>query len=200
MSSRSIVQQAKKELDESGNKYSWKPGTRIGVLPDVAMREFRKIYDEKSAITPADVLDRATDLDSPLHYEFDWNDPTAAHAHRMDQARYMLRSLVVVVRKSDGNYTEPVRAVLSVYQATPDHGDSETPNMFTPHVFIPVNQVFSEADQRRQQLVMALKELAVFRKRYQNLEALARLFADIDEVEQGVLLEVEQRALILTLA
>jgi hypothetical protein len=49
------------------------------------------------SITPQDVLDDARAPDSPLHGLFQWDDATAAEAHRLDQAREVIRQVRVTV-------------------------------------------------------------------------------------------------------
>jgi hypothetical protein len=42
-------------------------------------------------ITPEDVVQDAADPESPLHPYFDWDDAQAAHKHRLEQARTILK-------------------------------------------------------------------------------------------------------------
>jgi hypothetical protein len=46
-------------------------------------------------VTPYDIVDAARDPDSPLHSAFTWDDAEAAHQHRLDQARYLIRRIHV---------------------------------------------------------------------------------------------------------
>jgi hypothetical protein len=56
--------------------------------------EIEKLTGGK-ATTPAAVLDAARKKASPLHKFFDWDDSSAAQKYRLDQARYMLRSIEI---------------------------------------------------------------------------------------------------------
>ena len=58
--------------------------------------ELEAIEREHGGITPALVVDAASDEDSALHEWFEWDDSAAAHAHRLAQARQLIR--VVYVR------------------------------------------------------------------------------------------------------
>jgi len=49
------------------------------------------------------VLEAATNADSPLHKMFEWDDSTAAHAHRIWQARKLIKS--VKIERPDGDLT-----------------------------------------------------------------------------------------------
>lgn len=48
-------------------------------------------------LTPVSVVDAARSPESPLHRYFEWNDSLAAIAHRLDQARVLIRSVRVSV-------------------------------------------------------------------------------------------------------
>lgn len=48
-------------------------------------------------LTPERVVAHAREEGSPLHALFDWNDESAAHAHRLHQARILIRSVRVEI-------------------------------------------------------------------------------------------------------
>ena len=70
-------------------------------------------------ITPEMTVDDAADVDSPLHPLFEWDDKKAGHAHRLDQARYLLRSVRVEVRRADR------KIIVPYYVRDPDAGDDQ---------------------------------------------------------------------------
>lgn len=64
--------------------------------------EKRRILDEIAArhdgvLRPEDVVHEAKDPKHPLHGDFTWDNATAAHAHRIDQARTLIKTVRVVV-------------------------------------------------------------------------------------------------------
>jgi hypothetical protein len=50
---------------------------------------------EDGRITPDDIVRAAQDHNSPLHKEFEWDDAAAAQAHRLNQARELIRRVEV---------------------------------------------------------------------------------------------------------
>lgn len=50
---------------------------------------------EQGGVTNRDVLDAARSVQSPLHPYFEWDDKVAADLHRLEQARYLMRSVRV---------------------------------------------------------------------------------------------------------
>jgi hypothetical protein len=50
-------------------------------------------------LTPKAVVEAAADPQSALHRYFDWDDATAAHSHRIETARALIRSVTIVERR-----------------------------------------------------------------------------------------------------
>lgn len=87
-------------------RYSFRSGARIrGVTAEAAARELERIRS-RSALTPEAVVTSASDPANPLHPAFDWNDQTAAHEHRLQQARQLIRAVHVQIEES--RVPEPV--------------------------------------------------------------------------------------------
>lgn len=53
--------------------------------------------EKDGRLTPNAVLEDAAERDSPLHDFFEWDDSKAGHAYRLDQARTLIKSVMVVV-------------------------------------------------------------------------------------------------------
>lgn len=51
------------------------------------------LRDADGFIDPEGVVNDARNPTAPTHDQFDWNDVTAAHAHRLDVARQLIRSV-----------------------------------------------------------------------------------------------------------
>ena len=87
-------------------KYQWKQGAHGKGDAQAIGTEIERLDAEYDGVTPEVVLDEAKKKRSPLHDCFEWNDREAAVAYRLVQARYLLRSIEVVIEKAD---TEPLR-------------------------------------------------------------------------------------------
>lgn len=117
------------------------------------------------SITPDAVVADARSAESPLHLFFEWDDAAAAEAHRIERARYLIRSVRVVIEKEG---REP----------------------FTPRAFVRagtegaeykrVQVVLAQPDLREDLLRRALDELRAWRRRYADLKELAEVFAAVD--------------------
>ena len=74
------------------------------------------LHGQHGHLTPEIVLDDARDESSPLHDHFDWDDASAAEAHRLDQARGLIRRVKVRRISADGAAVR-VRMFASIQEA-----------------------------------------------------------------------------------
>jgi len=56
-----------------------------------------ELVDHHTVITPEMVVKEAESPDSPLHKHFNWDDVTAAHQHRLAQARTLLNKYRITI-------------------------------------------------------------------------------------------------------
>lgn len=59
------------------------------------------VRESRGSLTPAIVVEEASEPDHPLHSRFQWDDASAAHAFRLEQARSLIRSARIVYREGD---------------------------------------------------------------------------------------------------
>ncbi|MDR6511455.1 hypothetical protein J2792_002327 [Novosphingobium capsulatum] len=147
--------------------YKWKSSGGLALPAQVVGEELERIRVANNGRLEGElVVERARDKANPLHPAFEWNDKKAAHAFRVDQARYLIRHIeVVVAEKPDA---PPTRAFVSVVR---DKDRSYTS----------VQHAMSDEELRQQVLAQAWAELEAWRKRYAELAELADVFASIDK-------------------
>jgi hypothetical protein len=78
------------------------PGSRFEkkAIPHVE-QALEKIAKPDGTFVPQDVVDAASPPRSPLHPFFEWDDDEAARAHRLHQARLLVRAVEVRVLTAD---------------------------------------------------------------------------------------------------
>lgn len=153
--------------------YKWARGAHVPLDANIAGTALEALAEKHKTLTPRLVVDEARPDDAPLHPAFEWNDITAAEAYRENQARHMLRS-ITVVRVKDGEEQAPIRAYVNVTVTT--QPDTEQ------RVYMDTTAAMSDKDTRKQVLETALRELKAFRKKYAQLQELAKVFAAIDAI------------------
>jgi hypothetical protein len=131
--------------------------------------ELHSIYRAHGVCTPQLVVDSASEPSSPLHSLFTWDDEAAAAAHRLDQARQLIRKVKIWIDRPDGPIQ--VRAFVNV-SAGPE-GE---------RTYMPVEDAMADEATRKLVLRRAWQEMVAFRRRYEGLEECSRVIAAIDEV------------------
>lgn len=154
--------------------YKIKEGSHLSIDAQEAGERIEIINKLNGIITPELVLKDARNDESPLHEGFDWDDSTAAEAYRLDQARYILRSIVVVTSISDEE-TKTIRAFVSV---KPTEGEK---------IYTTIAYAMSDTEFRQQLIDRAYKELQQWSTRYKELVE----FKTVHEAVQSIQFEVE---------
>lgn len=158
----------------------WKSGTQHKVKAEVAHAAIELIRKRNGgAATATEVVEAAKAKRNPLHQEFEWDDSVAANEHRLNQARELLRHLVVV--RDDVTTDRPQR----VYQVVRQPQEDATAGERIKHVYRTTEDVMADADLRAELLGRALRELISIRTRYRDLQELAVVLRAIDEVVQS---------------
>lgn len=125
------------------------------------LENLRQKHDGK--LEKKDVLIEAASPNSPLHAAFTWNDSLAAHRHRLKEAQYLIKALVVV-DEATGNEAKAFWSV-SVKQ----DGEKPTENRYYQSV-----RVLKESPREyASALKMALMELESSEITLQQLKRIA---------------------------
>lgn len=122
----------------------------------------------KGELTPEDILDDAKHDNSPLHSFFEWKDSTAAHQHRLAQARGLIRSVVAIYVQPDKPAVR-TKAYVHIPQGETSH-------------YREASHAMSQKSTRDVVLKRALSELIGWQKRYHDLHEFADLFEAVEQL------------------
>lgn len=151
-------------------KYQFKSGTRIDKTIDA--QKVGELCNELSStvgLTPKTLLDANRTVDTPLYNYFEWRNDVAAEKYREEQARYIIRSVVVVEEKKP-----VVRAFCSIVVDAPDNKTE----------FKPINSIIVKEDWRTQMFENAKKDLFTFQVKYNALRDYAELSGVFTSIER----------------
>ena len=153
-------------------KYKWS-GYTYSVSAQVVGETCEEIETRQGSLTRENFLESASDEGSPCHKLFEWNNTEAAHKWRLHQAGKILSSLKVEVIEQE---KEPVvvRAFLNVNPVD------------TKGVYMHTERAMQVPEARSSILLRAVRELQIFRDKYETLEELKNVFAAIEEVEEAI--------------
>lgn len=122
-------------------------------------------------ITPEDIVRDAKNPRSPFHKVMDWNDKSAAHQHRLHQARRILQGITVEIQYDDGKkkYT---RAFVHVNTPINERENRSA--------YVTIECAMSDAELRQQMLEQALEELQTWTRKYKVLKELSIVFKAVE--------------------
>ncbi len=147
--------------------YDFKDNSRVPILAQVAGERLEKIrVKHRGRLSAEAVVEDAQSERSPLHTVFEWNNKKAGEAYRLEQARHLIRSVIVVMEDRPS-----VRAFTRI-TLEEDHDATYT------HITV----AMEDPALREQVLARAERELESWRKRYADLEEFASVCRAIEQV------------------
>lgn len=145
--------------------YQWKLEGIMPVNAEVAGKELSRISAKYGKMEAKNIVDESRDVNAPLHSCFEWRDDVAAEKFREDQARHIVRLLVVTEDKVE--QAEPVRAFVHVQGS-----------------YQPTKKVIQIKDAREEMLQNAINEMRWFSHKYAVLSELRPVLEEIDKFEK----------------
>ena len=142
-----------------------------GITADIVGREIEAEQREHGVCSPRGLVDRERPETAPLHAYFEWDDVRAAEEYRVDQARTLVRSVVIVHEDSE--------APAYVHVTITDAEDSED-----REGYMDFRSAMRNPRHRRQVFMETLEQLNGLRQRYAEIRELAPVWAAIDAVQE----------------
>ena len=140
-----------------------------GIFKADATKCYEEIQQIGEEVKPEQVLNKARDEKSELHKCFEWNDSSAAEKYRLNQAREVIRHLIVIHRDDEDTGKEPIQfRVMMKNERDRDSGYKQTVVMVR------------DEDEYRKLLEQAYAELHCFKKKYSCLSELSEILALIE--------------------
>lgn len=169
------------EVDESAYPrfFSKNP---VRVHPQEVQAYGELMYDiarAKGYLLPEDLVEAARPADALMHRVFEWDDAKAAQAHRIAQARSVIRSVGVVLNTPS---KREVRSVANV-ALTPSIGEAVPPGR---KVYFRLEDALIDDDRHAEYLRGVLRQLQALLDKHGVLEELNPVRAIISELIQRV--------------
>lgn len=151
----------------------YKQGAQISVNPEIAYREIERIRKENNGeVNISQIVTDSSLKDAPLHNEFEWSDKKAGHLYRMQQARYIVRSIEVIHNENPNIRTRAYE--IAVKQSS--DGDKKSHRAYTS-----IDEILADPIMRDELLMQAIKDALAFRRRYHALSELSIIFSAMDQ-------------------
>ena len=151
--------------------YEWRgPGSPAGIPATVAGDELTRIYTQRGRLTPSAIVEESASPGAPLHGAFEWDDSLAAIKHREQQARMIVRSVVLVSQPEKNESAPIVRAFVSL--SAPEGGSAR--------FYKPTLAALSDPNEAEQVKSRLRHELLGLRRRYMDLLEIEELHAAVN--------------------
>lgn len=182
------------KMETKTNKYVPAPGAHLNE------EQAQRYGDEVEALqathngelTARMVVTRARTEGSPLYDWFEWRDRRAADLYRLNQARYLLRSIHIVIKRDDGVETTTRAWVnVTIQKGVIDPEEETTPQPASRQVYVAHRRAYSEEDLRRQAVNYALRQLVGWRDRFQQYKEFAEVHKAIGIAQERLNLAPE---------
>lgn len=139
----------------------------------VAYNELEQIRRNAGGILKAeDVVRSAEEISSPLHNYFEWDDSEAAVQWRLQQARQLIRYVVVLPPKD----STPISAYVSLRDDRVHEGGG----------YRAIAEVMSDEQLREKLLAEAMEDLKHWEMKYQRLTELKSVFEAIAKTRKSI--------------
>jgi len=127
---------------------------------------FETLHKEYGVISPEIIVEKARDKDNILHDYFEWDDTKAAQKYRLEQAKEIIRCLVI---QNDGG--EKIRAVVSV---SISYNEKRS--------YQPLKLVLNNDYSKTMLLEQARRDAQIFIAKYRTLTELSGVIFEMEKV------------------
>lgn len=87
-----------------------------GKRQDIINRELTRIYNRDGSVKTEVLLEDNTPEDTPIHDHFEWDNDKAAHEHRLDQARKIIRKGRIITDDGEEEMLHNIRPPKAVIE------------------------------------------------------------------------------------
>lgn len=137
---------------------------------DMIQSYLQALADQNNGtLTPDLVLESARDPTSPIHSSFTWADDVAAHKHRLDEARALIRAVKVEVR------TERLVFEIPAFVRDPSVGSGQG--------YIGIGKLRTDSDNAREVVLREMQRASAALSRARGIAAVLGLGDQIEEIE-----------------
>ena len=152
-------------------KYRYNGPAAIKVKAHIVADEITNLIESNNgAIIPETVVRAARPKQSRLHGCFEWDDKKAAKLYRVEQAKYILRAVIVEYETGDEDCpTVEIRAFPNI--------ESDGGNYYTTMARVAQDEEMSE--QLESQIY---RDLCFMRKKHKNIKRFSSIWEAIDSV------------------
>lgn len=129
------------------------------------IKEILNVKKEKG-LTPESIVERATNVHSELHELFNWDDNSAAHQWRLQQARVLINEIRVIIEEKEFHAFENINI-------TEEAGSNE---------YLERKEILDNEQFRQLMIKKAFSYLVYWKEQYKDYKEFNPIFKNIEKV------------------
>lgn len=171
-------------------EYKYRPGAIHKVSAEVAGPICQRLHDSNQ-LTPHNLVEAARPVDSPMHDEFIWDDSVAAEKYREEQARMVIKSIVLVESNSQAERSVKLEKAdtekafeYDFPKQTEDSVPADRAFVSTGernHRYVPLLSALTNETWKENLLRSAKKDMESFVSKYHRLDVLSGIIEDMND-------------------
>ena len=153
-------------------EYRYRIKGLIKAPPEITGKVCQDIIDKEGAVTPERLVDASKPEDAPLHNEFEWDDNVAAQKFREEQARQIIKNVVVVKVSDETEEPKQIKCWVNSDRAF-------VPTDERIHKYVALDTALNNINWRDNLIDTAKKDMYAFINKYRRLDELSKIIDDM---------------------
>jgi len=133
----------------------------------------KDLIDKEGAVTPQRLVEVSKPKDAPLHGEFEWNNTIAAQKYREEQARQIIKNIVIMEVEEEEAQPKIVKCWVNSDRAF-------VPTDEGTHRYVTIDTALSNVSWRDNLLKAARRDMSSFIAKYRRLTELDKIINDMN--------------------
>ena len=153
-------------------QYKYRVNGLIKAPPEVTGKICQGLIDSDGAVTPKRLVEVSKPKNAPLHNEFEWNNTIAAQKYREEQARQIIKNVVILKVEESEEEPKEIKCWVNSDRAfvATNEGTSR---------YVTIDSALSDISWRENLLNAARRDMESFINKYKRLGELSSV---IDEM------------------
>ena len=155
-------------------EYKYRVNGLVKASAEITGKVCKDLIDSDGAVTPARLVEVSKPKNAPLHGEFEWNNTIAAQKYREEQARQIIKNIVII--EVDEKEEEPKQAKCWV-----NSDRAFVPTDERLHKYVTIDTALNNESWKDNLLKAAKRDMTSFIVKYKRLTELNKIIEDMHD-------------------
>ena len=155
-------------------EYKYRVNGLVKAPAEVTGKICKDLIDKNGSVTPEKLVEVSKPEEAPLHNEFEWDNTVAAQKYREEQARQIIKNIVIIEVPEETEEPKQVRCWVNS-----DRAFVSTDERL--HKYVTIDTALSTEDWKNNLLKAAQKDMASFITKYKRLTELSKIIEDMND-------------------